>query len=205
MYARIHPIPALSSAVAMVAWLFLATAPLLIKPVLAEPVSYSVDPKHTYASFEINHLGLSTARGRFDRTSGSIALDAAAGSGSIEIVIDTASIDTGLAKRDEHLRREEFFNVAQYPTITFVARSLIFEGDRLVKADGELTMLGRTRPVSLQITHFACGEHPIHHKPACGADAETRIRRSDWGMTTYLPTIGDEISIHIGVEAFRVP
>ena len=172
---------------------------------LAEPVSYIVDPKHTYANFEINHLGLSTARGTFDRTSGDIVLDAAASTGSIKIVIDTASIDTGLAKRDEHLRAEEFFNVSEHPTMKFVATNLKFDGDRPISADGELTMLGKTLPVSLQITHFACGQHPIHDRPVCGADAETIIRRSQWGMTTYVPTIGDEVTIRIGVEAFRLP
>ena len=173
--------------------------------ILADPVSYSVDPKHTYASFEIDHLGLSTARGTFDRTSGNIVLDVAAGNGHIEIVIDTASVDTGLAKRDQHLRTAEFFNVDQFPTMTFVANSLRFDGDRLVGADGQLTLLGRALPVSLRVTRFFCGEHPIHHKPACGADAETSIRRSEWGMTKYVPTIGDEVTIHIGVEAFRQP
>ena len=121
----------------------------------AEPVSYIVDPKHTYASFEINHLGLSTARGTFDRTSGDIILDAAAGIGYIEIIIDTASIDTGLAKRDEHLRAEDFFNVDRYPTMKFVATSLQFDGDRPVSAEGELTMLGTTLPVSLPRTRVA--------------------------------------------------
>ena len=171
----------------------------------AAPAYYKVDPKHTYASFEINHLGLSTARGTFDRTSGSIVLDAATGSGHIEIEIETASIDTGLARRDQHLRAAEFFNADQYPTMTFVASRLKFDGDVLVSADGQLTLLGRTLPVSLRITQFACAEHPIHKRPACGADAETTIRRSDWGMTTYVPTIGDEVTIRIGVEAFKQP
>ncbi|UCH48749.1 MAG: polyisoprenoid-binding protein [Betaproteobacteria bacterium] len=196
MLARTSPLPALA------AGLIMCTT---YTAVLAEPVSYIVDPKHTYASFEINHLGLSTARGTFDRTSGDIVLDAAAGSGYIEIVIDTASIDTGLAKRDEHLRAEEFFNVDRFPTMKFVATSLQFDGGRPISADGELTMLGKTLPVSLRITHFACGQHPIHDRPVCGADAETRIRRSLWGMTTYVPTIGDEVTIRIGVEAFRLP
>ncbi|HUU73762.1 MAG TPA: YceI family protein [Burkholderiales bacterium] len=172
---------------------------------LAGAVSYVVDSKHTYASFEINHLGLSTARGTFDRTSGTITLDAENGTGEIRITIDTASIDTGLAKRDEHLRATEFFNVDTYPNMTFTARELEFDAGRLVKADGQLTLLGRTLPVSLRIGHFACGEHPIHKKPVCGADAETRIRRSEWGMAKYVPIIGDEVTINIGVEAFRVP
>lgn len=170
---------------------------------LAEPVTYTVDPKHTYATFAIDHFGMSVIRGRFNRTSGTIVLDAAAGTGSIEIVIDTASVDTGLAKRDEHLQRKEFFDAVAYPTIKFVANSLTFDGDRLIKADGNLTMLGQSHPVSLQITHFACREHPIHHVPACGANAETRILRSNWGMMTYVPQISDEVTILIGVEAFR--
>lgn len=174
-------------------------------PVLAAPVSYAVDPKHTYASFEIDHLGLSTARGTFDQTSGSIVLDPAAGTGHIEIVIDTASINTGLAKRDQHLRAAAFFNVELYPTMTYVATTLRFDGDRLTGAHGHLTMIGKTRPTSLEITRFNCGLHPILKKPACGADAITRIRRSEWGMTTYVPTIGDEVTIRIGVEAFALP
>jgi polyisoprenoid-binding protein YceI len=170
----------------------------------AEAVSYVVDPKHTYASFEIDHLGLSTARGTFDRTSGKIMLDAENGTGEIRIVIDTASIDTGLEKRDEHLRAPEFFHVDAYPNMTFSAGKIQFDGGRPVRADGYLTLLGQTRPVALRITRFSCGQHPIHDKPVCGADAETTIRRSEWGMTTYVPTIGDEVTIRIGVEAFKL-
>ena len=198
MPAIIPRFHALTTALALIALWCLKPA-----PTLAEPVTYTVDPKHTYASFEIDHFGLSVIRGRFNRTSGTIVLDAAAGTGSIEIVIDTASVDTGLAKRDEHLQRKEFFNVESYPTAEFVANSLTFDGGRLVKADGDLTMLGQSHPVSLQITHFACREHPIHHVPACGANAETRILRSNWGMTTYVPKISDEVTILIGVEAFK--
>lgn len=183
----------------------LAMLPAIHTRALAAPVSYTVDPKHTFATFEIDHLGLSTARGTFDRTSGTIVLDTATGTGRIEIVIDTASIDTGLAKRDEHLRAPAFFNVERYPTMTFISETVVFDGSRPVRADGLLTLLGKTLPVSLQITHFACGEHPIQKKPVCGADAQTRIRRSDWGMTKYVPTIGDEVGIKIGVEAFRMP
>jgi polyisoprenoid-binding protein YceI len=191
-----------SCAPALIAAACIAT---MQSPLLAAPVSYTVDPKHTYASFEVDHLGLSTTRGTFDRTSGSISLDPAAGTGHIEIVIDTASIDTGLAKRDEHLRAAAFFNVASYPTMTFVATTLRFDGERLTVAHGHLTMLGKTVPTTLEVTRINCGVHPIRKKPACGADAIARIRRSDWGMKTYVPTIGDEVTIRIGVEAFALP
>jgi polyisoprenoid-binding protein YceI len=191
-------------AAALVATVCIA-AMWLQTPALAAAVSYAVDPGHTFATFEIDHLGLSTARGRFDRTSGSIVLDPAAGEGRIEIVIDTASVDTGVAKRDEHLRAAAFFNVAMYPTMTYVATKLHFDGNRLTGADGELTMLGKTLPVSIEVTRFDCGLHPIRKQPACGADAVTQIRRSDWGMTKYVPIIGDDVTLRIGVEAFALP
>ena len=192
---------------AYIAMLSIATACIatMHSPLLAAPLSYAVDPKHTYASFEVDHLGLSMARGTFDRTSGNIEIDPAEGSGYIKIVIDTASIDTGLAKRDEHLRAAQFFNIVAYPTMTFTAATMHFDGDTLIGADGHLTMLGKTLPVSLKITRFNCRLHPIRKRPACGADAYTQIRRSDWGMKTYVPTIGDNVTIRIGVEAFKQP
>jgi polyisoprenoid-binding protein YceI len=89
--------------------------------------------------------------------------------------------------------------------MTFVATTLRFDGERLTVAHGHLTMLGKTVPTTLEVTRINCGVHPIRKKPACGADAIARIRRSDWGMKTYVPTIGDEVTIRIGVEAFALP
>jgi polyisoprenoid-binding protein YceI len=165
--------------------------------------TYTIDPGHTYPSFEINHLGFSTMRGTFDATSGRVKLDPAARSGSIEISIDTASIDTGHTKRDEHLRSEDFFNVAQFPSMTYKATRLRFDGDRLAGADGELTLLGVTRPVSLTLTAFHCGPHPMNKKQVCGANATTTIKRSEFGMKTYVPAVGDEVKISIEVEAVK--
>jgi polyisoprenoid-binding protein YceI len=165
--------------------------------------SYTIDPGHTYPSFEVNHLGFSTMRGTFDATSGTVTLDPAAGTGSIEITIDTASIDTGHAKRDEHLKTDEFFNVAQFPSMTFKSNKLKFNGDKLAGADGELTLLGVTRPVSLAVTSFHCGPHPMNKKQVCGANASATIKRSEFGMKTYVPAVGDEVKISIEVEAFR--
>lgn len=180
---------------------------ILVPAALALPAfaadTYTVDPGHTYPSFEINHLGFSTMRGTFDATRGTIFLDPAGRSGSIEITIDAASLDTGHAKRDEHLRNEEFFNVARFPTLTYKASHLRFNGEKLVGAEGELTLLGVAKPVSLQVTSFNCGAHPMTKKQVCGANATATIQRSQFGMTAYVPAVGDEVKISIEVEAVR--
>lgn len=165
--------------------------------------SYTVDPTHTYPSFEVNHLGFSITRGSFDKSEGKITLDTAAKSGSIMITVDTTSINTGLAKRDDHLRSEDFFNVAKFPTMTFKSTKLRFSGDKVVGADGDLTLLGVTKPVTLNVDWFACGTHPINKKSVCGANATTTIKRSEYGLAAYVPAVGDEVKIAIQVEAFK--
>ena len=165
--------------------------------------SYTVDPAHTYPNFEINHLGFSTMHGRFGATTGKITLDTAAKSGSIDITIDATSIDTGYAKRDTHLKSEEFFNVGKFPTLAYKSTRLKFNGDKLSGADGELTLLGVTKPVSLTINAFNCGPHPMNKKPMCGANATATIKRSEFGLSTYVPAVGDEVIITIEVEATK--
>lgn len=165
--------------------------------------SYTVDPTHTYPTFEVNHLGFSISRGTFHKSSGKIMVDTAAKSGMIDISIDTASLNTGLAKRDDHLKSDEFFNVAKFPAMTFKSSKLKFNGDKLAGADGELTLLGVTKPVTLNVDWFACGNHPIAKKPVCGANATTTIKRSEFGMGAYVPAVGDEVKIAIQVEAFK--
>jgi len=178
---------------------FLVTTALALPAAAAD--SYTVDPSHTYPNFEINHLGFSTMHGRFGATTGKITLDTAAKSGSIDITIDATSIDTGHAKRDTHLKSDEFFNVAKFPTLSYKASKLKFNGDKLSGADGELTMLGVTKPVSLAVTAFNCGPHPMNKKPMCGANATATIKRSDFGLSTFVPAVGDEVKITIEVEA----
>ena len=165
--------------------------------------SYTVDPAHTYPNFEINHLGFSTMHGRFGATNGKVMLDSAAKSGSIDITIDATSIDTGHAKRDTHLKSEEFFNVGKFPTLTYKATKLKFNGDKLTGADGDLTLLGVTKPVSLAVTAFNCGPHPMNKKPMCGANATATIKRSEFGLSTYVPAVGDEVKITIEIEALK--
>jgi polyisoprenoid-binding protein YceI len=165
--------------------------------------SYTVDSQHTYPNFEINHLGFSTMHGRFGATNGKITLDPADKSGSIDITIDATSIDTGHAKRDTHLKSEEFFNVGKFPTLTYKATKLKFNGDKLAGADGDLTLLGVTKPVSLAVTAFNCGPHPMNKKQMCGANATATIKRSDFGLSAYVPAVGDEVKITIEVEAVK--
>lgn len=165
--------------------------------------TFTIDPRHTYPVFEINHLGFSTQRGRFNKTEGKIALDRSAKSGRVEVKIDTASIDMGLDEWDKHMRSDEFFDVEQFPTMNFKADKLAFDGDKPVAAEGTLTLLGVTKPVTLKIAGFTCGTHPINKKPLCAADISTIIKRSEWGMMKYVPAVSDEVKILIPVEAFK--
>jgi polyisoprenoid-binding protein YceI len=181
----------------------LAIAAAITTPAFAAPETFTVDPRHTFPSFEVSHLGFSTQRGRFNASSGKITLDRAAQKGSIDVVIDTRSVDTGLDKLEDHLRGEDFFNVAKYPTITFKSGTVKFNGDVPVAAEGELTMLGVTKPVTLTITSFKCGVHPVSKKDTCGADAGASIMRSDFGMKYALPAVGDQVKLNIQVEATR--
>ncbi|HWO99556.1 MAG TPA: YceI family protein [Methylococcus sp.] len=165
--------------------------------------SYTVDPRHTFPSFEVSHLGFSTQRGRFNHTEGKIQLDPANQRGRVEISIDTASIDTGLEELEERLRKEDFFDVGHHPKIVYRAEKVRFTGDRPVAVEGEITLRGRTRPLSLNVEHFHCGLNPIYLRQVCGADATGTLRRSDFGMSAFLPLVGDEVRLHIQVEAFK--
>ena len=165
--------------------------------------SYTIDPNHTHPGYEISHFGWSTQRGRFDKATGKITLDRAAKTGSVDVVIEVASISTGVAKLDEHLKSEDFFNAAKYPNITFKSKSVHFSGDKPASVDGELTILGVTRPVTLTINAFQCAPNPFVKKEACGADATTSIKRSEFGIKTYLPGLGDDVKLLINVEAFK--
>lgn len=182
---------------------FAALALAIALPVTAQE-TYVGDPAHTYAFFETGHLGVSWLRGRFNKTSSAkVILDRTARKGSIDVVIDTASLDTGHEARDKHLRSADYLDVEKFPAISFKSNNLKFDGDNLVGADGDLTMMGVTRPVSLKVTLFRCIQHPANKKDMCGADASAAIKRSEFGIKRGAVGIGDDVRISIQIEAYK--
>lgn len=165
--------------------------------------NYTIDPNHTWPVFEVNHLGFSTQRGRFNKTSGTIILDTAARKGSVDLTIETASLDMGFDKWDEHMKSADFFNVVQFPTMRFTADKLVFDGDRVVAAEGNFTLLGVSKPLTLAVTNFRCGPHPMTKKPHCGADISATIKRTEFGMAKFVPAVSDDVKIMSPVEAMK--
>jgi polyisoprenoid-binding protein YceI len=180
----------------------LIAAALLATPAYAAD-SYTIDPQHTWPVFEVNHMGFSTQRGRFNRSTGKITLDIAAKKGNVELIIETASLDMGFDKWDEHMKSEDFFNVARFPTIHFTSDKRVFDGGKVVSAEGNFTMLGVTRPLTLSVSNFRCALHPMHNKPACGADITATLKRSEFSMAKYVPAVSDEVKISVPVEAVK--
>ena len=177
---------------------------------MAAPENYTMDPYHTYPQFEVSHLGFSSMRGRFDRTAGKFTIDRAAKTGSLELVVQTASISTGdndragrPRARDEHLRSPDFFNVAEFPTLTFRGTGVRFQGDNVQSIDGQITLLGVTRPLTITLDSWKCGPHPVSKKEMCGGNAQGSIKRSDFGMKFGIPAVGDELKLWFEFEAFK--
>ena len=177
---------------------------------IAAPETYSLDSTHTIPNFSVQHLGMSTVWGHFERATGKVVIDRAAKSGSIEVKIPTTTISTGDAKRadgqrsrDEHLRTTDFFNVAEFPEMVFKSTKLNFSGDKVQSVDGTLTPLGVTKPVTLTATSFNCGANPMSKKDMCGGDLVATIKRTDFGMKYAVPAIGDEVKLFIAVEGYK--
>ena len=170
---------------------------------LAAPETYNVEPTHTYPRFEYSHFGYSNQQQRFDKTSGKIVLDRAAKTGSVDVTIDATSVNTGYALFNGHIQAEDFFNTAKYPTITFKSTGVKFEGDKPVAIDGNLTIKGVTKPVTLTVTSFHSMAHPMLKKDAIGANAVTKVKRSEFNMGKNVPYVSDEVSLTIAVEAIK--
>lgn len=171
--------------------------------VQAAPATYAIDPTHTFVTFEVKHFGTSTNRGRFDKKSGTVTLDAAAKTGKAEITIETGSINTGTVPFDGHLKSKDFFNAEAFPTATFVGDKFTFDGDKVTEVAGTLTLLGKAGPVVLKALNFNCYENPRLKRQACGGDFETTFSRSAYGMNFGVPGIPDAVKLIIQVEALK--
>ncbi|QDQ25797.1 polyisoprenoid-binding protein [Chitinimonas arctica] len=169
---------------------------------VAAPERYIVDPSHTYPSLEMSHMGLSIWRGKFNKTSGKILLDRAGKSGTVDIQIEAGSIDFGLDKMNEFAVTADWLNVAKFPTLSYRGK-LRFQGEALAGVDGELTLLGNTRPVKLTVNSFKCMPHPMFKKEVCGADVEGDLNRADFGMSKYSEGEAGKIHLRIQVEAVK--
>lgn len=190
----------------------LSAVALLALPLaaFAAPESYTLDSYHTFPNFTVDHLGVSTMYGRFDKSSGKATLDKAAKTGSLDLTIDTVSVTTGdndkgsrARSRDEHLRSADFFNVAEFPKATYKSNKVVFTGDNPSAIEGNLTLLGVTKPVNLTIERFKCNAASGNNKERCGGNATGKFKRSDFGMKFGVPNIGDEITLLVSFEALK--
>jgi polyisoprenoid-binding protein YceI len=149
---------------------------------LAAPAAYTIDPTHTYPSFEADHMGMSMWRGKFTKSSGKILLDKEAGQGTLDVTVDVASIDFGLEMMNKEARGVEFFDVKKYPKASFKGKLDSFANGAPTRAVGELTLHGVTRPLTLTLNSFKCMPHPMLKRDWCGADAQATLNREEFGM-----------------------
>jgi len=172
---------------------------------LAEPATYNVDPAHTYPAFEADHMGgLSIWRGKFNSSAGKVVYDKAAKAGSVEITVDTKSIDFGMDKMNEHANSAEIFDTAKFPTAVFKGKLAKFNGESPTEVVGELTLHGVTKPVTLKVLSFLCKPNPMTKKETCGADALATINREDFGVS-YGKSFGFkmDVTLRITIEAVK--
>ena len=181
----------------------MALSAAVTAPAFAAPATYGVEPNHTYPRFSYSHLGFSTQQSRFDKTTGAVVYDREGKTGSVDITIDTRSVNTGSALFNQHIQAEDFLDTTQYPTVTFKSSKVVFDGDKPVSIEGDLTMKGVTKRVTLTVTRFLAAPHPIQKKDTIGADAYTIVKRSDFNMGKYAPAVSDEVRIDIAIEALK--
>lgn len=185
--------------------LILGVASAIAVPTIAATTTYTLDPDHTHPSFEVDHFGgLSTWRGTFKKTTGKVQYDAAAKSGAVDVLIDTASIDFAHDKLNEHVSGPEILDVAKFPTAEFKGKFSEFSGSAPKSIAGELTLHGVTKPVTLSINSFKCFEHPMLKKEVCGADATGSFNRADFGVN-YGQQYGfkQDVLLRIQVEGIK--
>ncbi|HEX5129309.1 MAG TPA: YceI family protein [Usitatibacter sp.] len=179
-----------------------ALAAVAAATALAAPVTYKIDPAHTYPSLEFPHMGISVWRGKFTSTRGTVVLDREARAGTVDVTIEAASIDFGHQVMNEAAASAEWLNADMNPTLRYVG-DIRFEGDRPARVEGKLTLMGVTRPVPLKIESFKCIPHPLFRREVCGADASGAFDRADFGMKQYTSDGMGHITLRIQVEAMR--
>ena len=170
---------------------------------MAAPETFVIDSSHTFERFSYSHFGMSTQLSKFNKTTGTVIIDKASKTAKVDITIDTTSVDTGSDVFNGHIQGPEFLDTAKYPTATFKGEKMHFEGDKPVALDGQLTIKGVTKPVTLKITNYVSMPHPLLKKDAIGADAEVVIKRSDFGASKYVPYVGDDVTISVSLEAVK--
>jgi len=182
--------------------LFLLLALLPAAGVQAQEQSYTIDSEHTFPVYAIEHFGVSLQHGRFNETRGKIVLNPAARSGSVEVVINAASVDSGLPALDRRLRGDGFFKADAFPQIVYRSTTVRFDNEQPVAIDGELTMLGVTKPLRLDVARFRCTTHPLAGGKRCGAMARGVVRRADYALSSIrAPLLGEEVELSVTVEA----
>lgn len=169
----------------------------------AAPEVFNLDSTHSFPRFSYSHLGYSIQMSRFDKATGTVTLDKAAKTAAVDIVIDTKSVNTGSTTFNEHIQGEDFLDTAKYPTATFKSTKVIFDGDKPAKIEGNLTLKGITKPVTLTVTSFQAMPHPMLKRDAIGANATTKVKRTDFNMGKNAPYVGDEVTIDIALEAIK--
>jgi len=171
----------------------------------AQAPNYAIDPTHTFVNYENGHYGTTTNRGRFSTMDGTLFFDRAGKQGKVEIIIDISSVNTGVDMLNRQIQGKNFFNVADFPTGTFVSDKFVFDGDKVSEVQGQLTLLGKTFPVTLKALKFNCYINPLHRREVCGGDFETEILRSQWGVMWGLQFgFEDKVRLLIQVEAIKM-
>jgi polyisoprenoid-binding protein YceI len=170
----------------------------------AQGATYAIDPTHTFVTYEVGHFGTSTNRGRFDKKEGTVQFDKAAKTGKVEVVFDLKSVSTGVEMMNKHLQSADFFDSAKFPEAKFVGDKFVFNGDKVSEVMGNLTLRGKTMPVTLKASNFNCYTSPMLKREVCGGDFETTIKRSQWGVNYGLEVgIPDDVRLLIQVEAVK--
>jgi polyisoprenoid-binding protein YceI len=166
----------------------------------AAPATFISEPNHTFVRFSYNHMGFSTQESRFNAVKATINYDPVAKTASVDVAIDTKSVDTGSDLFNGHIQGPDYLDTAQYPTASFKSTSVKFDGDKLVSIEGNLTVKGITKPVTLTVTSFKHAPNMMK-KDSIGADATATIKRSDFNMAKAVPLVGDDVTLEIVIEA----